>query len=464
MDKLSNVNIQQNKSWHMCQFVAKWRILAFYVKQSRLYKRRKREMSANKKRFHFAWLVLLGLCISVGLAKSGLNSSAGLFLSPVSEDIGVGLGNLTLYLSISSIVTMVFLPIGGRLMAKYDTRILLSVAIILQAGAFALFGMMNSVWGWYILAMPLAIGGVLITVLAGPVLVNQWFKQRSGLALGIITASGGLIGAFTQPLIGNLIATQGWRSAYIIVGVAAIIIIVPTIILFLRKSPQEKGLLPYGAADNNNVEKKVETDISNTGISFADAKKSLSFLLLILFFFIITSIASFSIHIPTYLVNQGFSVKFTGNVMAALMVGVLLGSIIFGYLIDKIGAKNTTVIAMSIGLVSMILLLFFVESTIAIVVAVGLFGFVTACIGTLAPAITSALFGNKNYSQIYSTVSIGLAVAGIIALPAYGYIFDFTGSYTAVLYIIVIMLIINIVSVLVAFRNKEKMVQNGLWK
>ncbi|CAM5705692.1 hypothetical protein LSPH24S_03530 [Lysinibacillus sphaericus] len=94
------------------------------------------------------------------------------------------------------------------------------------------------------------------------VLVNQWFKQRSGLALGIITAAGGLIGAFTQPLIGNLIATQGWRSAYIIVAVAAIIIIVPTIMLFLRKSPQEKGLLPYGAVDNNNVEKKVETNIA----------------------------------------------------------------------------------------------------------------------------------------------------------------------------------------------------------
>lgn len=141
-------------------------------------------------------------------------------------------------------------------MAKYDTRILLVVAIILQAGSFALFGMMSSVWGWYILAIPLAVGGVLITVLAGPVLINQWFKQRSGLALGIITASGGLIGAFSSPIIGNLIANQGWRSAYIMVGVAAIVIIVPTIIFFLRKSPQEKGLLPYGADDNNNSEKK----------------------------------------------------------------------------------------------------------------------------------------------------------------------------------------------------------------
>ncbi|CAM5705719.1 MFS transporter OS=Lysinibacillus sphaericus OX=1421 GN=LS41612_21605 PE=4 SV=1 [Lysinibacillus sphaericus] len=41
---------------------------------------------------------------------------------------------------------MVFLPIGGKLMAKYDTRMLLSIAIILQAGAFALFGML-SVYG-----------------------------------------------------------------------------------------------------------------------------------------------------------------------------------------------------------------------------------------------------------------------------------------------------------------------------
>lgn len=421
-------------------------------------------MSANKKKFHFAWLVLLGLCITVGLAKSGLNSSAGLFLPSVSEDIGVGLGNLTLYLSISSIVTMIFLPIGGKLMAKYDTRILLVVAIILQAGSFALFGMMSSVWGWYILAIPLAVGGVLITVLAGPVLINQWFKQRSGLALGIITASGGLIGAFSSPVIGNLIANQGWRSAYIMVGVAAIVIIVPTIIFFLRKSPQEKGLLPYGAEATNTDEKKVEKDTSNSGIAFADAKKSLAFSLLLLFFFIITSVASFSIHIPTYLVNQGFSVKFAGNIMSALMVGVLLGSILFGYLIDKIGPKTTTIIAMVIGLVAMFLLLFFVQSTIAIVVAVGLFGFVSACIGTLAPAITAALFGNKDYSQIYSTVSIGLAVAGIIALPAYGYIFDFTGSYTPVLWIIVIMLIINIIAVLVAFGNKEKMVKNGLWK
>src|SRR5699024_4109778 len=132
--------------------------------------------------------------------------------SPISEDIGISVGNLSLYLSISSIITMIFLPIGGKIMAKYNARVILIVAIILQAGSFALFCLMNSVWGSYIFAIPLAVGGVFITVIAGPVLINQWFKKRNGLALGIMGASVGLLGVIIQPVIGQLISSQGWRA------------------------------------------------------------------------------------------------------------------------------------------------------------------------------------------------------------------------------------------------------------
>src|SRR5699024_7936134 len=147
------------------------------------------------------------------------------------------------------------------------------------------------------------------------------------------------------------------------------------------------------------------------------------------FFFIVTSFSSFAIHIPTYLINQGFDVGFAGNVMGAQMVGLFIGSLSFGFLTDKIGAKKTTLLAVVIGLVSMVLLLFFANSALVITIAVGLFGLVTASIGTLAPAVTSELFGHRDYSQIYSTVSMGLAVASIVALPVYGYVFDLTGSY-----------------------------------
>lgn len=119
---------------------------------------------------------------------------------------------------------------------------------------------------------------------------------------------------------------------------------------------------------------------------------------------------------------------------------------------------------MVVGIVSIALLLIFTNSTVAIMVAVFLFGFVTASIGTLAPSLAKTLFGNKDYDQIYSNSSMGLAISSIIALPAYGYIFDVTGSYKIVLFIIIAMLVINIVCLMVAFRNQKKMVQKGLWQ
>ncbi len=420
-------------------------------------------MGENKKQIHYAWWILVALCIIVGLGKGGLNNSAGLFLTPITKDLGIGLGSLTLYFSVSAVVTMIFLPIGGKMMAKYDTRILLIVAIILQAGAFTMFGLMKSVWGWYLFAIPLAVGGVFITVIAGPVLINQWFKKSNGLALGILSAAGGILGAVAQPVVGGLIAERGWGASYIIVGITVIIIVVPIIMLFIKKSPQDKGLLPYGMGVTKQNGQGTENETSEKGVEMKVARKSIAFYALMVFFLLVTSIASFSMHIPTYLMNKGFDVTFAGNVMGTYMIGVLFGSLIIGFLTDRIGSKITSIFAMGAGLIAILLLLFSGTSTAIISVAVILFGFISSSIGTLGPALTSSLFGNKEYSQIYSTASLGLAVASIIALPAYGYVFDFTGSYTPVLYAIIFMLVINIISVVIAFKSKKKMEQDGLW-
>lgn len=376
------------------------------------------------------------------------------------------MGKLNLYFSVAGVVTLLFLPFAGKIMAKYDIRLILIVAIILQAGAFAIFGLMKSVWGWYIFAVPLTVGGVFITVIAGPVIINQWFKKSNGLALGIMTATVGLIGIAAQPIIAKLISAQGWRSSYIIVGLFVIAIVVPTILLFIKKSPQSKGIQPYGA---DMVDQTQQTNAAPTsagveeGISMAVAKKSSAFYALIIFFFLITSIASFSMQIPTYLSEKGFDVTFAGNVMGTYMGGVLVGSLLIGFLSDKIGSKMTALLAMVLGIISFGLLLFASSSTLIISIAMALFGVIASSIGTLGPALTTSLFGNKEYSQIYSSASLGLAISSVVALPIYGFAYDLTGSYTIVLYAIVIMLFINIICVAWAFKGKDKLVKAGHW-
>ncbi|KOS67972.1 MFS transporter [Lysinibacillus contaminans] len=421
-------------------------------------------MNQQKKKIHYAWWLLIGLSIMVGVGKNGISTAGGLFLTPVTQDLGIGMGSLTLYFSIASIVTMIFLPIAGKLMAKYDIKLILIVAIILMAGSFAMFGLMSSVWGWYLFSIPMAIGSVFITQIAGPVLINNWFKKHNGLAIGIMVAIGGVLGAVIQPTVGNLIATQGWRFTYIALGIAVAAIIIPIILLVIRMSPQQKGLQPLGMDEVETNEGSSAQQVTAVGVTAAVAKKSSAFFALLAFFFIITSIASFSQHIAPFAMGIGYDIKFAGSVLGAMQIGVLVGALSFGVLSDKIGAKSTAVFAMLLGLIPVGILLTVPENPTLFTVAIIIFGFVVSSLGTLGPLLTTALFGSKDYSQIYSTAAIGLAVAGIVALPGYGFVYEITGSYTFVLYGLAIMLVLNALLVLLAFKGKKKLEKAGLWK
>ncbi|MFF5995067.1 MFS transporter [Lysinibacillus sp. KU-BSD001] len=420
-------------------------------------------MSQSTKKIHYAWWVLLGLVVMVGAAKGGIMTTGGLFLTPVTEELGIGMGSLTLYFSISSIVTMISLPIAGKMITKYNIRALLVVAVILEAGSFAMFGFMNSVWGWYLFAIPMAMGSVLVTQLAGPVLINNWFKKHRGLAIGIMVGAGGLIGAFLQPVAGNLIASEGWRNTYIILGVGVMAVVIPVVLLTIRMAPQQKGLQPYGMDEMKpNQENQVSTT-TNSGVSFKIAKKSSAFYFLIIFFLFDTSIGAFNQHVAPFAMSLGYDIKFAGNAMGTWSVGVVIGALFFGFLSDKIGVKNTTIAAMLIGLVPVGILLTTPENPLMFTMATGLYGFVVSSLGTLGPLLTTALFGNKEFSQIYGLAITGLAIAGIVALPGYGFIFEVTGSYTYVLYGIFIMFILNVGAIIFAFKGKKKLEQAGLW-
>lgn len=419
-------------------------------------------MNNNKKKFHWAWWILIGASLMVGFTRGGLNSAGGLFLPSVTEDLGISMGSLTLYFSIASIVTMIFLPIAGKMIAKYNIRMLLIGAVILQAGSFAMFGFMNSVWGWYLFSIPMSIGAVFLTQMAGPVLINNWFKKNKGLMIGVMMAVSGGFGAILQPMVGNLIDSEGWRNTYIIIGLLVMAVVIPVVFFTIRMSPKEKGLQPYGA-DEVNEDTVSNTPVLEKGVSLAVAKKSSALYALIVFFFFITAIGSFAQHVPTFADGLGYDVKFSRNAMAGWMFGALIGALAFGYLTDKIGARNTALFAMVLGLAPVTILITVADNPVMFQIATVIFGFVVASIGTLGPLLTSALFGNKEYGQIYANVALGLAVAGIVALPGYGYIYDLTGSYSSVLYAIAVMFIINIFLIIAAFKGKKKLEQAGHW-
>lgn len=409
----------------------------------------------EKKQFHYAWVVLLGVILIRGLAGGGINMTSGLFLAPVAEDIGVGIGTLSIYFSIISLVTVLFLPTAGKLVNRYDIRIVAVAGAALQTLSVACLSLMDKVYGWYLLAIPQAMGASILASLLGPILINRWFAKHTGLALGIQMAFVSLFGAVFQPMVSSVIADLGWRTAYRFIGLTALFVIVFAALFLIRSYPRDKGLQPYGAdSADKSGQSAQKKDGDGIEIPEGEALRSASFYLLLLFMICITGVGVFTQHIPTYGGMLGHSLQRTGAALALASVGSAIGSIAIGLISDRIGCLKTCYGMIGVGIVTVLGFFISGESFPLFGVFAFLHGLVSSSIMVLAPILTLKFFGQGDYEKIYAKVSMGAPLASIVLLPTYGFVYDMTEEYAAVLAGMVGLLLVAMFSIAAGWRRR----------
>lgn len=417
----------------------------------------------KNKKIHYAWFILLAVILIRGFAGGGINTTSGLFLAPVSEDIGVGVGTLSIYLSITSIVLVLFLPLAGKLIHRYDIRLLAVAGAFLQALSFAAFGLLNSVYGWYLLAIPQAVGAALIVNLLGPIMINRWFAKDTGLILGIQMACVGVFGAVLQPVTASVIAQNGWRSAYFLIGGLSFVVVSVTGVFLLRNTPKDSGLSAYGSEERPDewagmpaADKKTSSTESGNAVQISEktALKSISFYLLLLFMISLTGVGVFTQHIPTYGRLIGFSAQQTGWALSFASIGNAVGSIAIGFISDRIGGLKTCFGIIVLGITAVVIFLISPGGFWLFGAAALLHGLVSSSIMVLSPLLTIVFFGQRDYEKIYAKVAMGAPIASILLIPAYGFIYDWMNNYVPVLIGMIVLLLLAAVCIAAGWKNR----------
>lgn len=83
-----------------------------------------------------------------------------------------------------------------------------------------------------------------------------------------------------------------------------------------------------------------------------------------------------------------------------------------------------------------------------------LFGVGCALTTVAYPILTTALFGNRDYSSIYGIVNVANSVGTAVGSPIAAAIFDSQGSYVPAWYLAAALLCVDFVVLLVMFRKK----------
>ena len=200
-------------------------------------------------RFHYGWVVIFtGMLVTIGAHGFG-RMAYSLILPEMREGLGLTYAQLGLLSTGNFIGYLAFAVIGGFLAARYGTRIVIPISLLLMGVTMLLTGAAQSFEFAFIMRLLTGMGngGAYVPALA---LGSTWFAmRRSGFATGIVSGGSGagiLLSGLIVPAITVAYMTEGWRYSWYYLGSFVLIIAVLSAI-FLRNRPEDIGLRAVGA-------------------------------------------------------------------------------------------------------------------------------------------------------------------------------------------------------------------------
>lgn len=385
-------------------------------------------MNEKKSGFHYGYLIVLTCCIlMLGPCCFSFNT-AGIFYDSVSTELGVGKGDFGLYMTIEYLTMFLMLPFAGRMLNKYDARVILTAAVIMVAGSLMAMSTFNSVYAFYVTGFVIGVANSWILYLIVPVLIGRWFKKNVGLWVGVCVAFTGVGGMIFNPIGAQLITNYGWRTGYLTFGIIAAAIALPFTLFVVRSHPSDKGLQPYGADEVNE-----SAQVQVTGVSAKVAIKSPALYLMAFYAGLVNLGLTVNYYLPSYVGTLGLPLTVGATLASTVMFGSLFGKIGLGWLNDR-SVPVAMVTGLGSGIVGLGALMLFADKGLWVILIAGVFfGIFFASATTTTPMMARYIFGNREYSQIYSYVTMACAFLAAFGSALWGFIFDATGSYMSTL-------------------------------
>lgn len=382
-------------------------------------------MKSNSKIFYGWWIVVGAFFLNFAGIGIIMNSM-GVFIKPVSESLGFTRGGFTLYFTIAALAMMVMAPVMGKLLERYDIRIIMTICTTMMAASFALFSQCRTLTQFYVLALFLGIGSAGSHIIPVSMMITNWFIDKRGLAMGIVFAATGVGGLIFNPLANWIIMHYSWQAAYLTFGLIIGVLSIPVAIFIVCAKPADKGLLPYGGEQAVAKQSLAEQQ----GLTATQALRDRAFWLLAVIILLI-AIANMGVlhHIVPYLTDIGFS-STTATMLMSLHMGMLIfGKVLTGSLADRLGLLKSYLVCMA-GLIISIALLYGAQLMWVAVVFSVLFGFSIAVRTVLPPLMTARVLGQKHFGVIYGFLNVFTTLGTALGVPLSGFIYDWTKSYS----------------------------------
>lgn len=410
----------------------------------------------KKIRQNYHWVIAL-LAFLEMIMFGGLLNSAGVYMIPICETLGVTRGSYALATMPYSITCTLSTMVSGYLFQKFGYKKSAIASLILITVSLVITATCKTLWGFCFSKILLGMGyGVCFT--AGAVrIVKDWFFKHQGLMVGLVSMSSGLGGSLLTVVLTELIEQYSWRTANMVTAVVMGLIALSY--LLLRDRPEEMGLRPFGYGELPKKKKRVrQEDHDWAGFSFQELLKHPLFYVMS----VATLVSCVLLYLTSgvvipYFQDQGFSPADAAMYQSVYMLALAGAKLLCGALCDKIGPKPVTIICMVCAAAGQWILGVTADPILSYV-GILLFAVGLCMSSIMIPMLSAPLFG---YQACLSVNGIFLAMASLATIfssPISNLFYDKIGSYSPVFRVAAIAngILIAVYFLMFAMAKREK--------
>ncbi|NLY66246.1 MAG: MFS transporter [Tissierellia bacterium] len=393
----------------------------------------------------YGWYIVAAAFVIMAVGWGITFNTASLFINPISEDLGLSRKAINMTFTIRSLCQLVISLFAGLIYTRLKMKNLMKLTSITLALSFFLHAYVKNLGLLYFLTITASVSMVLLGTLPLSIILNNWFHERIGFVIGLAFTGSGLGGMILNSLIGKWIIAYGWRVTYKILGIILFVAIVPCVFFIIKIHPKEIGLTPLGTGESAASSDSDDGGSEKEGMMLSEAMKTIRFwgLCLSLIFISISGLSLMQ-NISPHLIDVGYSIDFSANIVALSMGALAIGKMLLGYLLDKLGLRKTSFIssfAILFGCIAML----YPKYLLALAVVIAGAGIGTSYYTVANPVIAQRLYGRKDYNSIYGFISAAHSLGGIISPIIIGFLYDLSGSYFSSFKIMVIISVLTII-------------------
>ena len=385
---------------------------------------------------YYGWVVVAAMIAIGGMTMIITGPTFSLFIDPMQEELGFSTA-LFGWANTARILTAALSGwFIGKLLDRHGPRILLAVAGSVTALAALSLAFFHPAW-WLIGAFTV----MGLVAMQGPAgfytspSVAKWFVRDRAKALGIlsIAAPAGLIVGF--PAVQWIISNHGWQAGWMVMGLSSLLIIIPVSLIYLRRQPEDIGLMPDGdlpKQDELSRSRSKEGSIVEHQWTREEALRTREFWQLSTAFglFVFATNSMLIFRVPHF-ISHGVDPNLIALGAGSAQLGAILGAVTMGRQVSIVGLERLSALTILIMAVCFVLTVS-VATPLMMFVAMYTWSWSNNMMGALQGTLFASYFGRRHIGAIRSVSLTANMLVAAAAAPLAGIVDDVTGSFDAI--------------------------------